>query len=606
MWVRRDPSALDPRNVFILRALMRRASVLAFVAPALSFFVATLAGGDAAHAAEGDDPSGVPRDLPRLVLDNGRRDVPPADPETYRFVLHGEHQIRWQSQRSFPLTATASSMSQRPGLVEDSIGQNTFVSHWLRVTPRFQIRDTVELVGQADVLTGVVFGELAHGTSADLTPRDEYNGWSNVQLRWLYAQYRLPFGVVRVGQQPNHWGMGILANDGDHPTLFGDYRYGSISERILFATKPGGNDSDFYLAVAGDLVYRDNNARLTRGQQAFQGVLAAFWEHGQNKLGVFSTLRHQQNDKTSGSALYSYTDEIDALAVDLHGRVAVPVPGHDAFFYGEAEAAYIAGSTNVLRTPDQALDGSRTQIRSYGGAAVLGVVHRRFATGVWRDANDAQRAESAKETSGRYLGKASERGVPFGDLVAQVEVGYASGDADPYDGTQRRFVFDPNHRVGLLLFDEMLRWQTARSATAAMDPLLTNASRPTPGSDLLPSNGGVFGASYVNPTFIYRPRHFLDLKAGMVVAQATSEVVDPYRAATQGSYVNYRGGDRRRKDLGVELDAGIEGRFPLDYDLKGVVGAQAGLLFPGGAFENADGTRLPPQWIAIGRLGLLF
>ena len=70
--------------------------------------------------------------------------------------------------------------------------------------------------------------------------------------------------------------------------------------------------------------------------------------------------------------------------------------------------------------------------------------------------------------------------------------------------------------------------------------------------------------------------------------------------------VNYRGGDRRKKDLGVEFDAGFEARFPLDYDLKGVIGGQAGLLLPGGALENADGVRLPPQWIAIGRLGLLF
>ena len=91
--------------------------------------------------------------------------------------------------------------------------------------------------------------------------------------------------------------MGILANDGDHPLFFGDYRYGSISERLLFATKPGGKDSDFYLAVAGDLVYRDNNARLTRGDQALQAVLAAFWEKNGNKFGVFSTARHQENDR---------------------------------------------------------------------------------------------------------------------------------------------------------------------------------------------------------------------------------------------------------------------------------------------------------------------
>lgn len=584
----------------MLRALMRRLLVaVSLLAPVL---IATEVRADDAESGDGE----VPKDLPRLILDDGRPVMPAPDPDAYRFILHGEHQIRYQAQRSFPLVATASDMNRRPGLVEDSIGQNQFVNHWLRVTPRFQIRDSLELIAQLDVITGVVFGELAHGTSADQTPRDEYNGFGNIQGRWLYAQYKLPIGIVRIGQQPNHWGMGLLANDGDHPTLFGDYRYGAISERFLFATKPGGADSDFYVAVAGDLVYRDNFARLTRGQQAYQGVLAVFYEHGYNKLGVFSTLRHQENDKTSGSPLFSYTEDIDALAVDLHGRIATPVPGQDAFLYAEAEAAYIAGSTNVLRTADQALDGSKTSIRSYGGAALVGIAHRSFATGTWAEAEGKLRDESAKRTSQAYLGRPSAKGVPYGDVVAQLELGYASGDADPYDGTQRRFVFDPNHRVGLLLFDEVLRFQTARSATAATDPLLTNATRPTPGVDLLPTNGGVSGAQYVNPTFIYRPRHFIDVKGGMVVAQSTSEIVDPYRVATQGSYVNYRGGDRRKKDLGVEFDAGFEARFPLDYDLKGTVGAQAGLLLPGSALENADGERMPPQWIAVGRLGLLF
>ena len=195
----------------------------------------------------------------------------------------------------------------------------------------------------------------------------------------------------------------------------------------------------------------------------------------------------------------------------------------------------------------------------------------------------------------------SARGVPYGDFVAQVEVGYASGDADPYDGTQKRFTFDPNHKVGLLLFDEVLRWQTARAATAAQDPLLTNATRPAPGIDLLPSNGGVYGAQYVNPTFVFRPRHWFDLKGGMVVAQSTADVVDPYRVATQGNYVNYRGGDPKRKDLGVELDAGFEMRLPLDYGMKLMLGAQGGVLFPGGALENADGSNLAAPWIVIGR-----
>jgi hypothetical protein len=139
-----------------------------------------------------------------------------------------------------------------------------------------------------------------------------------------------------------------------------------------------------------------------------------------------------------------------------------------------------------------------------------------------------------------------------------------------------------------------------------MDPLLSNAARPTPGVDLLPTNGGVSGAQYVNPTAIFRPRPWLDLKGGAIVAQSTSDVVDPYRLATRGSYQNYRGGDARKKDLGLELDAGFEARIPLEYDLLAQVGAQAGLLFPGSALDNAAGERLPVQWIAVGRLGLQF
>jgi hypothetical protein len=569
--------------------------VLAFALLSAAVTTTSRASAQGAPEQEGS----VPKDLPRLILDAGRTEPTPADPKTYRFQIHGEYQLRYQVQRSFSLVATASAIDRQPGLVEQSIGQNHFVHHWLRLTPRLQLRDTVEIVGQIDLLTGLVAGEKARDTRADATPRDTYNGFSNVQPRWLYVQWRLPFGLLRVGQQPNHWGMGILANDGDHPVLFGDYRYGAISERILFATKPGGEDSDFYLAIAGDLVFRDNNARLTRGQHAWQGVLAAFYERDFDKLGVFATLRQQENDETSGSPLFSYSDELDAAAIDLHGRIVENVPGDpDSFIVGEAEAAYLIGSTNLIRTPAQALEGARTQVRSYGGAAALGVVHRAWSK------RSAQEEEEAGAREGRLTKDA--RDIPYGDIVANVEIGYASGDADPYDGTHRRFVFDPNHRIGLLLFDEVLRFQTARAATAATDPLLTNASRPTPGVYLLPSNGGVFGAQYINPTIIARPRRWLDLKGGLVVAQSTSDVVDPYRLVTTGSYVNYRGGNPRRKDLGVELDAGVEARFSLRYGINVLTGAQGGVLFPGGALEDAQGVRLKTQWLAIGRLGLLF
>ncbi|MGH7297166.1 MAG: hypothetical protein ACRELB_19665, partial [Polyangiaceae bacterium] len=194
----------------------------------------------------------------------------------------------------------------------------------------------------------------------------------------------------------------------------------------------------------------------------------------------------------------------------------------------------------------------------------------------------------------------------YGRVVAQVEVGYASGDANPDDTTEKRFVFDPNHKVGLLLFDEVMRWQTARAATAAQDPKLVNAQRPPPGVTLLPTNGGVFGAQYIYPTAIYRPRPWLDLKAGAVIAQTTSDYVDPYRLARDGAYVNYSGGDAKRHDLGLELDGGFEARVPLGPGLRLQLGAQGGVLFPGGALADATGAAMKTPWIAVGRLGLQY
>src|SRR5947209_15841679 len=59
------------------------------------------------------------------------------------------------------------------------------------------------------------------------------------------------------------------------------------------------------------------------------------------------------------------------------------VPGAgDSFVYGQAEAAVVFGETNILRTPDQALTGQKTKVLSFGGAAVLGVVHRAKASNI--------------------------------------------------------------------------------------------------------------------------------------------------------------------------------------------------------------------------------
>lgn len=540
-----------------------------------------------AVADEGTDDSPVPKDLARLINDTGRQPVPTPEAKTVKLTIRGEYQLRGQLQSSFPMDPTLSFLVANPGAREASLGQNGFFTNWLRVTPRLQIRESVEIAGQLDIAQGFVFGQTSRDVSSDQQPRDNMGDAGTYLLpRWLFLSWRTKYGLWRIGMQGKHWGMGILANDGDHPSIWGDARLGSISERVLFGTKPLGEKSPWTVALAGDVVYRDAQARLYRGDVALQGVLATYVEKGPNQLGLFAVVRSQSTEKQSGTAgdLFKYSDDLTAGVVDVAGKFAAPVPGNPStFVYGAAEGALVFGDTNMLRTPDQARTGQKTKLLSYGTAALVGLVHTA--------ARDA----------------APKAGAPdhWGDLVGQVEVGYASGDADPYDGTEKRFTFDPNHRVGLLLFDEIMRWQTARASVAAQDPLLGNAQRPTPGVQLLPSNGGVFGAQYVNPTFIWRPRHFWDLKAGAVVAQTTADLVSPYRLALDGAYVNYRGGSSKARDLGVEVDLGTEVRIPVQSGVLNL-GAQGGVLFPGGAFADARGKAPSAPWIATVRAGLQF
>ncbi len=552
----------------------------------------------AAPAARADDPNEVPDDLDRLLLDTARVKSTKPDKDVLLIDIHGELQLRGQAQRAFPMDVTATTLNANPGAVSDSLGQHAFFTQWVRLTPKLQYRDWLQIVMQLNLFGNYVFGDTTHDVWPDHAARDDSgDAWSYIQLRWLYAQFLTKVGLFRVGQQSNHWGMGILANDGDHPTLFGDYRNGNLVEQILFATKPAGKDSPFALVLGGNLVYDDFQARLYRGDVAFQGVLAGFYDKGPNQIGVFATLRSQQTNKTS--AQYNdYSDNIVAAAIDVAGHFAVPLPGNPyTYLYGAGELAFILGSTNELRTPDQALTGQQTQIQSYGAAASLGIVHEAHTQGVQPSGQVPVHATPLSSADDPQT---------WGDIAAQVEVGYASGDANPYDNTEHRFTFDPNHKVGLVLFDEVMRWQTARSSAAAQDPMLQNGSRPTPGVNLLPSNGGVFGAEYIYPTVIVRPKPWIDLKAGAVIAGTTTDLVDPYRVATQGAYVNYRGGDAKRHDLGLELDGGFELRFRLERSLRLQLGAQAGILFPGGAFADAVGSVMSAPWIVVGRAGLQF
>jgi hypothetical protein len=557
-----------------MRAIAACTTVL-LVAAALGAARARAEPAPEAEATPGDPVAAPPasrlKETERLILRTGRIEPSPAA-DRLSLSLHGEVALRHQSARDLKLEPPPSDPQA------DTLGQVHHLYDFVRLRPRLDYRDDLAVVGQLDLTRGIPLGDTARHTSAARDPFDELQ-WSlpaaGASFRYLYLQLRTPVGLIRVGQQGSHWGMGLLANDGDHPTLFGELRRGSLVERLLLVSRPLGPDEPLQLTVAGDLIFEDRHARLTDGDRATQLLGALQWIASEWKLGVYGGYRYQRADERALAARAPFAEWMEVGLVSLAGRFATDTAARDVSAFGQVEISLTGGSTSLVRTAEQIRAGDAERILAFGGALVVGAVHE---TGRDEDA--------------------------WGDLVVSVELGYASGDADPGDGVTRRFTFDSNHNVGLVLFDHVLRWKTARAATIAGDPATVH--RPAPGLGLHPSEGGVFGAAYLYPTLVVRPWPWLDLKGGVVVAQATADLVDPYHFHSGGDYANYDGGDERRHDLGVELVAGVDTRLATSSGLVFTVGAEGGLLLPGGAFDDAQDRSLPPQYLLTTKLGLNF
>lgn len=460
----------------------------------------------------------------------------------------GEYRHRFVMMSDVPLEPLPRTDPARTG----ELGQNFWGEQWLRLRGEVTLRPILRLAGEFDVLWGVAYGDLALGQSPAAWPRDTY-GYPGLRLRQLYLEWLTPIGLLRVGQMAFSWGLGILSNGGSDPPVFGDYRYGDLVRRVLFATRPAGSDSPFTIAVAGDWVAWDLTADFEgRGDLAFQGVLAAFYEREEDRFGGYVAYRHQTNP---------LDDYLEVFVADLFAHVHFAEPSGGRIL-ATFELAYVRGTTTYTRT----VENPTQDVEQLLFVARLGREHPQ--------------------------------------LDVMIEGGYASGDSNAEDAIQRRGTMDPDHRVGLVLFPEVLAAQSARSAHLASSPELFG--RPARGAELLPTNGGVSGAYYLFPYVIWRPLTWLEARAGAVLAWASADVVDPFAQRARSQSVNYRGGDPARRDLGLELDGALLAHGPIAEGVELGGGFEGGVLFPGRAFDDAAGNPLGPIGLLRLRLGIRY
>ena len=189
------------------------------------------------------------------------------------------------------------------------------------------------------------------------------------------------------------------------------------------------------------------------------------------------------------------------------------------------------------------------------------------------------------------------------DLALEIRAGYASGDADPDDDTLYRFRFDPNHKVGLVLFGHVMPALTRTHHERVTDP--TRTGQPPRGVDGLLSDGAVENALYVFPQIRWGQEMGFQAVLGWLIAQSDVPIADPFSSfANGGNPVGALGKNPASTQLGHEVDFALAYRGEWADALTWEVRGEHGLFFPGEAFEDASANRPDPVHLGRVRVGL--
>lgn len=385
-------------------------------------------------------------------------------------------------------------------------GRNFVASHRLRIEPTVELH-ALTINMQLDVLTGQIAGDTTDlgdrlGERRHGDPTRSTDGWTTVEPRLIGLDLTLDWLTAQAGVLAAHRGLGLVDNDG--------------SER----TDPDGIER-FGDRINGDIVMRAaaqlrpawrSLSRVWRGF-AFGGGIDSVYQDDQASL-------LDDDSATRGFVTVDWTG--DSLEAGLRGLYRSQTDRQ-----GRAQTTTLVDAWAQGEIP---IHSWRATVHLAGDAAV---------------------------TDAGALGLLARAALAWKRLSVGVDAGHASGGDAP-------FSFDPDVRVGLVLFDEVLRQRSMAAAEADPDALAP---------DPRPTDGAVRDATFVHPLLTWRlPR---------------------WRFAL-GTLAAWRADGRW---LGLEHDVGVHHLFGL-----GALGVQAGMFTPGGVLS--DSGRRAPIARVVGRLDL--
>ncbi len=174
-----------------------------------------------------------------------------------------------------------------PNKVGEKLDENVLAGANLRFryTPTIHLSPDLRIKAQFDVLDNLVMGStpdfsedsarpdvpLSFFSGTQVSPESGRNSWRDaVRVKQLYGEWRSLIGLLRVGRQANHWGMGLLANGGqDDDSDYGDYvdramwlgRFWKINTSLAFdwvSTGPTNESAGEYFGQPRDLEDADD------------------------------------------------------------------------------------------------------------------------------------------------------------------------------------------------------------------------------------------------------------------------------------------------------------------------------------------------------------
>jgi len=505
---------------------------------------------------------------------------PPAPPERHvigDFGFAGGLEYRAQGTAINPISVNT--ISDR---------RAAWLEHRLRLDGIVDFDQKVRLVTSFDVLDGVLWGD--NGTTGidpqpdagtNINARNpntavrciQYKGGETgdplsatyygfglcdgqiLKVRRMYGEVLTPVGLLRVGRQAQNIGNTVQGASGDgRANRWGIAGAGNFVDRVAFGTKPLeafkekdardlSLDKGLFVAVAYDYLVNDEIKLF--GDDVQQIAATAFyktpdWVGGEN-LEIQGYWAHRWDDQYA-----SYVNTFGGRIINRFGPVLLGIEG--------------AGNT--------------------GGTTEIAEAYRTIT-------NDPPSDQEILQFGGRVVARLES------DIISgHLEFDYASGDGDPTPRTVLSgFVWAPDSNVGLLMFEHVMQFQSARAAAAAVE-VLRRLNAPSFPVDTIDTRGSFTNAVAFFPQVDFTPHEDVLIRGGVLMAWAPEKVVDPVQsllnkdgAILDDDLRNFAGGAPGQY-YGTEIDLRGRWRFVDHFalDLEGAI------LFPGDAFEDVNGA----------------